>query len=111
MKIIAAFAVAFALTACAVNPIIPPVAAVPVAQLGTSIDLAYNVAAKAYISQLPTMPANVKATVKPLLVKAYPFVVASDKAQALGDAATVEVQAQAAMALIAQAKIALGVSQ
>ncbi len=107
MKRLAILAACFALGACQTPSLIPPTATVAVAEAGTTLDALYNVTAQAYVSQLPTMPANVKATVKPLLVKAYGYVQAADQAQVLGDATSVAAQAQAAMALIAQAKAAL----
>jgi hypothetical protein len=110
MKIPAAVALALMLTACKTPSLIPPSETVIVAQAGTSVDAAYNVAAQAYLAALPTMPAATKATVKPLLVKAYGFVQAADAAEKLGDATTVAAQAGNAMALIAQIKSALGVS-
>lgn len=104
-------AAALALAGCATNPIVPPAASVTVAEAGTTLDASYNVAAQAYLSELPTMSASLKATVKPLLVQAYAYVVAADQAEALGNATTVAAQAADAMALIAQAKTALGNSQ
>jgi hypothetical protein len=105
MKLVALLA-AGALTACA--SIIPPTGTVVVAQGDTSLDAAYNVAAQAYLAEEGSMPSDQKATVKLLLTKAYPYLVAADKAEALGDATTVTAQAGAAMALISQAKVALG---
>jgi hypothetical protein len=96
-----------ALAACQTPALIPPSATVGVAEAGTSVDLAYNAVAQVYIAALPSMPAATKATVKPLLVKAYAAVKAADNAQALGDATTLEAQVQSAESLIAQAKAAL----
>jgi hypothetical protein len=99
------------LAGCTTVPLIPPSATTTGAQADASLDALYNVAATAYEQQLPTMSSSVKATVKPLLVKAYPLVVAADKAEALGDATTLAAQISAATALIVQAKTALGISQ
>jgi hypothetical protein len=109
MKRLLILAGCLSLAACQTPSLIPPTATVAVAEAGTTLDAAYNVAAQAYVSQLPTMSASVKATVKPLLVKAYGYVQAADQGQVLGNATTVTAQAQAAMDLIAQAKAALGV--
>lgn len=106
MKKLAVIVAALSLSAC--GTLIPASATVAVAQGDTTLDATYNVAAQAYIAALPTMPANIKATVQPLLVKAYPYVVAADKAEALGDAAGVAAQTGAAMTLISQARVALG---
>lgn len=95
-----------ALAGCASPSLIPASLTLPVAQADTSLDAIYNVTATAYLQSTNT---SAKAIAKPYLVKAYPFVVAADKAEALGDATTVAAQAADAMALIVEAKTALGV--
>jgi hypothetical protein len=104
---IAILAACLALAACQTPSLIPPTATVAVAQGDASVDLAYNVVAQAYIAALPSMPASTKATVKPLLVKAYAAVQAADNAEKLGDATTLAAQVQSAETLIAEAKAAL----
>jgi hypothetical protein len=73
-----------------------------IAEGDTSVDVAYNGAAQAYLAALPTMSASTKATVKPLLVKAYAAVQLADAAAAKGDSATVSAQLTAVTALAAQ---------
>jgi hypothetical protein len=101
-------AAALSLTACA-TPNSAANDAIDIAQGDTTVDALYNVAATAYMNQLPTMPAATKAVVKPLLVQALPWVQKADAAATLGNAATVAADAAEATALITQAKTALGV--
>ena len=97
------------LVACANRPLIPASSAVIVAEGETSLDLAYNVAAKAYLRQLPTMDPALKAKVKPLLLKAGGLVQAADGAEVLGNETSMAAQIADAMAIIGQVKSALGV--
>lgn len=103
-RILAGLVLAAALCGC--KTVDPTLA---VAQGVTSLDAAYNVAAKAYLTQAPTMPADVKATIKPLLQQALPYVQAADRAEKIGDAVALSAASASAMSLIAQADAALGV--
>lgn len=105
LSVLAAGAV---LAACATTPSLTP-ATLTVAQGVTSLDLAYNIAAKAYLKQAPTMPAGVKAKIRPLLQKALPYVQAADQAEKIGDAVAIGAATVSAMILIGQADASLGV--
>lgn len=100
---------ALALTACATAPLIPPSDTVVVAQGETTLDLAFNVPAKVYMAHVSTMDPGLKATVKPLLLRAGAIVQASDAAEVLGNETSMGAQIADAYALIGQAKAALGV--
>lgn len=101
--------IAPAITACSS---LPPVSAV--STQNTVLDeralwaaeAAYNVPAQAYVraDQDGTLPASVKATVQPLLIKAYAALKAARSAYAIGDAANFNAQIAAAKSLAAQAK-------
>lgn len=105
----AAFGVALSMgPGCANIPLLHGSTQVVVAQGETTLDLAYNVAAKAYLAQLPTMAPATKAKVKPILVKAHQLVKAADQAEAVGNAAGLADQIGQATQLIAQAKSLLG---
>lgn len=98
-------ALALLLTAsCASPPITPPALSVAVLQGDTTLDASYNLAAKAYLSQAPTMPADAKSTVKATLAALYTAVTAADAAQRLGDANTLQAKIADATALYAQLK-------
>lgn len=100
----------FTLSACKTPAaLIPATDTVIVAEGETSLDLAYNVAAKAYLNQLPTMTPSVKAQVKPLLVKAGGLVQAADAAEVLGNETSMAGQISDALSIIGQAKSLLGV--
>lgn len=92
--------------------LIPPSAEVQVAQGVSSLDLLYNTAGNAYLKDLATMDPTLKATVKPLLQEALPLVRAVDAAEKAGTATspeTITADTAQAIALIGQAKDALGV--
>lgn len=109
-SIIALCLIAPGLSGCETHPLTPPDLAVPVAQGDAAVDLAFNVAAKAYLDQAPQLSAAAKARVKDLLLnKAYPLVQAIDAATILGNETSMPAQIADAMALIGQAKAALGV--
>lgn len=108
-RLLAPIACAAMLAGCLTNPLVPPSAQVGVAQGGATIDLAYNVAANAYLKALPTMSATTKAQLKPILAKAYNLVQAADAAETLGQSTAVATDIASATQLINQAKSLLGV--
>ena len=103
---VAALAAVIASSACNTTPLVPPTAQVAVVQGDTSVDLAFNVVAMAYLKAAPALPPTTKAKVKTLLASAYAAVQAADNAERLGDATTLAAQVQSAESLLAQAKAA-----
>jgi hypothetical protein len=95
------------LSACATKPLAPPSLQLTLAQGDTSLDAAFNVVAKYYLTHVPTDPA-VKARAKRLLLQALAAVQAADAAETLGRADTVTAQVKAATSLLTQARALLG---
>lgn len=80
---------------------------VVIAQGDASIDEAYNIAAQAYLAALPSMSASTKATVKPLMIKAYAAVQAADAAATAGSSSDLAAKITAATQAINDARAAL----
>lgn len=98
----AAVCAALALSGCASQPIIPPSASVALLQGDTTLDASYNLAAHAYLRQAATLPPDLKHTIKSTLIAYYFATQAADKAQALGDADTLQAKIADASALYHQ---------
>lgn len=98
---------ALTLSACATKPLVPPSAEVGLLQGVTTLEASYNVAAQAYLAELPSMSPDQHDQAKSLLVRAYGAVEAAETAQSLGDATTVNTQIALASSLIGQAKALL----
>jgi hypothetical protein len=105
--IVAAIAASLALVACQTNPITPPSVEVAVLQADTGLDATYNTAAQTYLAVKDSLPADVHAQAKALLIRAYQVVQAADAAQKLGDATTFNQQFAQASALIGQVQALL----
>lgn len=101
-------AAALSLGACATAPLVPVPDQTLALQADTTLDVAYNVAAKLYLAQVPTMDPALKAKVKPMVQKARALVVACDNGQLLGQATTMADQIALASQLIGDIKTALG---
>ncbi|HEY5411107.1 MAG TPA: hypothetical protein VIJ94_10320 [Caulobacteraceae bacterium] len=108
-KLLVPIAIAAMLAGCATQPLIPPSTQVVVAEGVTTMDAAYNVVAKSYLKQAPTMAAAKKAQAKPLLAKIYQLISAIDAGETLGTSTSMADQITQATQLIAQAKSLLGV--
>ena len=102
-------AAAILLAGCASNggALLPASDQVPVAQGVATLDAAYNVVAKIYLSQVATMAPGLKAKIKPLLIRAYALDQAVDSGQLLAGETDMATQIADATALIIQAKAAL----
>jgi hypothetical protein len=107
MRLAVAVAAALTLSACTTAPLLSPSSEVLAVQGDTSLDAAYNAAAQVYLAELPTMPAPTKATLKPMMVRAYALVQAADTGTLLTGETTVAGEITDAETLIAQVKAAL----
>jgi hypothetical protein len=86
-----------------------PSVQVSIAQTDAAVDEAYSALAQAYIAALPSMSPQLKATLKPLMAKAWAATSAVDQAATASNASDVSAKAGAAMSAIADAKNALGI--